>query len=323
MLRRGLLFLSNSNGARKVLTGNPLTRSMSRRFVPGEGVDDVVEAAKEANAQGLKVTANYLGEAVRSEADAEAAADAYLRLIDRIRSERLDANCSLKFTQMGQDISEAFLRRNLRRVLERASEGDVFLRFDMESSEYIQRTLDAFETLWDEGWRNIGVVLQAYMKRTADDVERMNALGARVRICKGAYAEPPEVAYQELPRVRENFLACARRLLAEGNYPGIATHDEVLLGEIRAHVEAESIAPERFEFQMLYGVRRDLQRELLEAGYTVRVYIPFGEQWYPYLMRRLAERPRNLAFMMGSVVKESPLGALWPGGRGTERTGDR
>ncbi len=309
MIRRSLLFLSDSPGAKKLLTGTPLTRSMSRRFVPGERVEDVIRATEEANRKGLTVTANYLGEAVRNREQARAAANTYLDLLDRIAEGALDANISLKFTQMGQDIDEGFLRENLGRVLERAREHGTFIRFDMEGSDYTQRTLDAFEELWTEGWRDIGVVLQAYLKRTAGDVRRMIDLGVRVRICKGAYAEPANVAFQEMHRVRENFIEMIRWLLAEGVYPGVATHDEAVIRATLEHARAEGIDPARFEFQMLYGVRRDLQEQLLAEGWNVRVYIPFGEKWYPYLMRRLAERPDNLLFMVGSVVRESsPFG---------------
>ncbi len=311
MIRRGLLFLSESPSAKKVLTGTPLTRSASRRFVPGEEVNDAIRAIGEANEQGLTATVNYLGEAVTNRDQARAAADTYIQILDRIREEDLDANISLKFTQMGQDIDEAFLRENLGRVLERAAETDTFVRFDMEGSDYTQRTLDAFEELWANGWRNIGVVLQAYLKRTAGDVRRMIELGARVRICKGAYAEPPKLAFQEMERIRENFLEVTGWLISDGNYPGIATHDEQIIDGVRRYVRTRGIDLADFEFQMLYGVRRDLQEELLAEGYNVRVYIPFGEKWYPYLMRRLAERPENMAFMVRSLVKESPLGALW------------
>ncbi|TVP77938.1 MAG: proline dehydrogenase [Gemmatimonadales bacterium] len=312
MLRRGLLFLSESGGARKVLTGTPVTRSMSRRFVAGETVKDAVATAEEANGLGLRMTANYLGEAVTSEAEARQAADIYIELINAFADRELTASCSLKFTQMGQDISEEFLSENVTRVLEVARDRNVFLRFDMEGSAYTQRTLDSFEKLWDQGWRDIGVVLQAYLKRTAGDVRRMIDLGASVRLCKGAYQEDAEVAYQDPARIRENFIELMEWLLAEGNYPGIATHDEAIIDAARRFVEREGVDRERFEFQMLYGVRRDLQRELLAEGYRMLVYVPFGEQWYPYLMRRLAERPDNVLFMMGSVVKESPLGFMWP-----------
>ncbi len=322
MFRRGLLYLSESHGAKQLLTGTPLTRTMSLRFVPGEGVDDLVGAVRKANAQGLKVTANYLGEAVTNRQQAQAAADTYLEVLDRVHREGLDASVSLKFTQMGQDIDEAFLRENLGRVLQRADDTGTFVRFDMEGSAYVQRTLDAFEALWRDGWRNIGVVLQAYLKRTPGDVARMNQLGARVRLCKGAYREPPDVAFQDMGRIRKEFVALMRVLLQEGSRPAIATHDDRLVEATVRHVRREGIDPTSFEFQMLYGVRRDLQKRLVEQGFTVRVYVPFGEKWYPYLMRRLAERPENVAFMVESMVKESPLGFLF-GGAGTGSGGAR
>lgn len=317
MLREGLLFLSGSNTAKRILTGTPVTRSLSRRFVPGERVEDLLEAARQANADGMRVTANYLGEAVRDRASAQAAAAVYLRVLEAIGREGLDANVSLKFTQMGQEIDEGFLRENLRPLLEAAREAGSFLRFDMESSAYTARTLEAFEALWGEGWREIGVVLQAYLRRTEGDVARMIELGARVRLCKGAYAEPPEVAFQDPDEIGRNFIRLMERLLDRGHHPAIATHDERMIRATVAHARARGIAPEHFEFQMLFGVRRDLQRDLVREGWRVRVYIPFGEAWYPYLMRRLAERPANVLFLAGSVVRESPLGILWPsdGGR--------
>jgi proline dehydrogenase len=314
MLREGLIYLSESGKAKKVLTGLPVTRGMSRRFVPGETVDELVGAIKEANAAGLAATANYLGEAEKNEANCRAAADVYYDILDRIHTEHLDANVSMKFTQMGQVISQDFLTENLGRVLTKAKEEDTFIRFDMESSEYVDPTLDEFQGFWDQGWRNIGVVLQSYLFRTMDDARRMVELGTRVRICKGAYNEPPEVAYQERHEVDQSFLDAARLLIAEGNYPGIATHDENMIDGVVRFVTEQKVPSDRFEFQMLHGVRRDLQQELVKAGYRVRVYIPFGVSWYPYLMRRLAERPANMLFMAGSVVKESPLGFLWPGG---------
>jgi proline dehydrogenase len=312
MLREALLHLSGSSTAKKLLTGTPVTRSMSRRFVPGETVEELLAATREANAEGLRVTANYLGEAVRDRASATGAAQTYLRILQAIGREGLNANVSLKFTQMGQDIDAGFLAENLRPLLEQAREDGTFIRFDMESSAYTQRTLDSFEALWRDGWREIGVVLQSYLKRTPGDVARMIELGARVRLCKGAYAEPPEVAFQDPVEVSRSFVHLMRPLLSEGNHPGIATHDEQIIAATVAHARTEGITPDRFEFQMLYGVRRDLQKQLVADGWNVRVYIPFGEAWYPYLMRRLAERPENVLFMAGSIVRESPLGFLWP-----------
>lgn len=311
MLREPLILLSRSRVAKAVVTRTPL-RAMSRRFVPGEKVDDLINAIREANAVGLTATGNYLGESVHDEPNARRAADVYLQILDRIHGEGLDGNVSLKFTQLGQDISERFLAQNLGRVLERARETESFIRFDMESSEYTQRTLDAFEKLWDQGWRNIGVVLQSYMKRSAGDVTRMNELGARVRLCKGAYVEPPEVAFQEREQVDANFVELMQMLLADGHYPGIATHDERMIDATTEFATERGISSQAFEFQMLHGVRRDLQEHLLQQGYRVRVYVPFGEYWYPYLMRRLAERPANMLFLAGSIIQESPLGFLWP-----------
>jgi len=322
LLRSTLIALSDSDLAKLAVTRTPL-RGMSRRFVPGEEVEDLVSAVRDANAEGISATGNYLGESVKTEAAARQASSVYVDLMDRIAREGLDANVSLKFTQLGQAISEPFLAENLAPILERSRRDDVFVRFDMESSAYTQRTLDAFEKLWADGWRNIGVVLQAYLHRTAGDVARMNELGARVRLCKGAYDEPASVAWKEREAVGRSFIELMRTLLDRGNYPGIATHDERMIDATVEHARRHGYDRDRFEFQMLYGVRRDLQRSLVADGWRLRVYVPFGEQWYPYLMRRLAERPANLLFLTGSVVRESPLGFLWPerrpGGRPDRR----
>jgi proline dehydrogenase len=315
MLRNILIRLGTSPTARTIVTRTPL-RAMARRFVPGEGVEDLIRAIREANASGLSATGNFLGESVHDEANARLAGDVYLQIMEGIDRHGLDANVSLKFTQLGQDVSEEFLASNLGRLLDRAEETGTFIRFDMESSEYTTRTLEAFEKLWAEGRRGIGVVLQSYLRRTAGDVARMNELGARVRLCKGAYAEPEEVAFQEREEVNGSFVELMQTLLTLGAYPGIATHDEAMISETLAFAGREGIGPERFEFQMLHGVRRDLQTRLRADGWNVRVYVPFGPHWYPYLMRRLAERPANMLFMAGSIVKESPLGFLWPSRRG-------
>ncbi|HSM06960.1 MAG TPA: proline dehydrogenase family protein [Longimicrobiales bacterium] len=320
MLRNSLIALGGSKTAKAVVTRTPL-RAMARRFVPGETVDELVAAIQDANRTGLTATGNYLGESVHDEPNARRAADVYLKLLDRIHENQLLANVSLKFTQLGQDISDAFLARNLGRVLERAKETKTFIRFDMEGSDYTQRTLDAFEHLWQDGWRDIGVVLQSYLKRTAGDVAHMNELGARVRLCKGAYAEPASVAFQDPRRVDRSFVELMQMLLTDGNYPGIATHDEAMVQATVDFALDEGIGPDRFEFQMLHGVRRDLQERLIRDGWRVRVYIPFGEHWYPYLMRRLAERPANMLFLAGSVVQESPLGFLWPRRKGGNHRG--
>lgn len=320
MLREGLIYLSHSNAAKAIVTGTPL-RAMAHRFVAGETLDQLVAAMRKANAGGFGAIANFLGESTHDEANARSDGDTYAAILDRMAAEDIDGYVSLKFTALGQDISEEFLAHNLGRILEKARDHGIFLRFDMEFSEYTERTLDAFEKLWAEGWRDIGVVLQSYLRRSAGDVARMNQLGARVRLCKGAYAEPPEVAYQRREDVDGSFVELMRVLLAEGNDPAIATHDERMIEATVDFHTAEGIAQDAFEFQMLYGVRRDLQRQLRDDGYRVRVYVPFGSHWYPYLMRRLAERPANMLFFAGSVVRESPLGALWPDRSGAGSNG--
>jgi len=314
MLRRSLIFLSESKVAKSLVTRTPLRR-MSARFVPGEEAEDFLALAREANAGGLRVTGNYLGEAEHDEQTARGAVDVYLQVLKGIRSRGLDGNISVKPTQVGLEIGKEFFKDNLRRLLDPAREADVFIRWDMESSQWTQTTLDPLEDLWAEGYRNIGPVLQSALRRTRDDAVRMVELGARVRLCKGAYAEPPEVAFPKKADVDRNFVEVAKLLMAEGHYPALATHDDRIIGNLKDFAAREGIGADRFEFQMLHGVRRDLQQQLLQEGYAVRVYVPFGVSWYPYLMRRLAERPANVLFLAGSVVKESPLGFLWPKGK--------
>lgn len=315
MFRNGLIYLSESSTAKNVVTKTPL-RGMARRFVPGDSVEELIAAIEAANGEDLTVTANYLGEAETSPGTAREAGDRYIAVLERIAAGGLKGNVSVKFTQLGQAISEEFLQENLGRVLDVARSSGTFIRFDMESSEYTQRTLDAFERLWNAGWRDIGVVLQAYLFRSESDIARMNELGARVRLCKGAYAEPDEVAIQDRDQLDANFIKLMKMLLDGGTYPAIATHDDRMISDTVAYAARQGISPDAFEFQMLYGVRRDLQQDLITKGFNVRVYVPFGEAWYPYLMRRLAERPANMLFLAGSVVQESPLGFLWPKGKG-------
>ncbi|MFH1764873.1 MAG: proline dehydrogenase family protein [Gemmatimonadota bacterium] len=311
MLRKVLIFLSESTAVKAVVTKTPLRR-MSSRFVPGERVEDFLRAAQEANAIELTVTGNYLGEAEHDERTAKAAVAVYLEILDGLVAQDLKGNISVKPTQVGLEIGKEFFKQNLRQIMDRAKAHNIFIRWDMESSEWTQATLDPFEELWAEGYRNMGTVLQSYLRRTMDDALRMNELGARVRLCKGAYAEPPEVAFQDKRKVDQNYVEVAKALLRDGNYPALATHDDEIIDTLIGFVRKEGIRPDRFEFQMLHGVRRDLQQELRKDGYNVRVYVPFGESWYPYLMRRLAERPANMLFFAGSVIQESPLGFLWP-----------
>jgi proline dehydrogenase len=311
MLRDAFIRLSESGHARTVATRAPGARALARRFVAGETVSDGIEAARALNASGFKVSLDYLGESVSSREEAMAAADTYIEVIDRIAAGKLDANVSLKLTQMGQDIDEAFLQDNVTRVIGRARAHDMFVRLDMESSAYTERTIEFFRRAWDDGYRNVGIVLQSYMRRSPADTQLANQLGARVRLCKGAYNEPPDVAFQKKSEVDAAFVRLMQVLLSDGTYPGIATHDEAMIRATREWADRHAIPPSAFEFQLLYGVRRDLQHKLLQAGYNVRVYVPFGEAWYPYLMRRLAERPANLFFIVNAVLRESPLGFVF------------
>ncbi|MGH7485407.1 MAG: proline dehydrogenase family protein, partial [bacterium] len=242
---------------------------------------------------------------VHNEAEARAAGQAYVNMLDRIYERRADANVSVKLTAMGLDISEDLCVATMHKILQRACEYRTFVRIDMESSEYTQRTLDLFEQRLYPSYReNVGIVLQSYLYRTFADVERANLIKARVRICKGAYKEPEAVAFPSKKDVDANYVRSMHALMLHGNYPGIATHDEAIIREAKRFAKQNQIALTRFEFQMLYGIRRDLQDQLVREGYRMRVYVPFGTQWYPYLMRRLAERPANVAFLTGNLVKE-------------------
>ena len=300
------MWLSNRHGVFRFIRNNRLARRFASRFVAGETLDTAVAAVRALNAKGISASLDLLGESVTHAAEAAATAARYLEILDRIAADGLDANVSLKLTALGQDLGEDVCLANVTRVLDRARALGTFVRLDMESSAYTARTLDLFEArLFPAYPQTVGIVLQSYLRRTAADVERAIGLGCRVRLCKGAYKEPPAVAFPDKAAVDANYTACMRRLLSAGHYPGLATHDERLIAAARAHARADGIAADRFEFQMLYGVRRDLQDRLVADGYRMRVYVPFGAQWYPYLMRRLAERPANLAFMAGNVIRES------------------
>jgi proline dehydrogenase len=306
MLRAGLLWLSEQPRISSFVRRNRLAARFASRFVAGETVDSALAALVPLNAAGTSGTLDLLGESVSREQDAHAARDTYLQLLDRLHAARVDGNVSVKLTQMGLDIGESLCVANLRAVLERARAHGSFVRIDMEGSAYTAKTLDLFTRVFHpEFGDTTGVVLQSYLRRTAADVEAMIALGARVRLCKGAYKEPATVAFPGKHDVDDNYVACLERLLAAGNYPGIATHDERMLTHAKAFARGRGIEPSRFEFQMLYGVRRDLQRRLRQEGYRLRIYVPFGGHWYPYLMRRLAERPANIGFILGNVIRES------------------
>ena len=305
MLRKTLLYLSNQQRVFTFVRRNRLARRMASRFVAGETIDEAIPAVRALNARGITASLDLLGESVHHEEEARATARSYLEILDRINAEKLDANVSLKLTAMGLDVSEDLCVANVQMVLERARDYDSFVRLDMESSEYTERTLQMFEhRLYPSFPKNVGIVLQSYLRRTIADVELANRLGCRVRICKGAYQEPASVAFPDKRDVDQTYVQCMHALMTDGNYPGLATHDERIIAEAKRFATERKIPADRYEFQMLYGVRRDLQEGLVRDGYRMRVYVPFGTQWYPYLMRRLAERPANVAFMTGNVVKE-------------------
>jgi proline dehydrogenase len=279
-------------------------RSFARRFIAGETVEEAIAAARILEASGLQQTLDLLGESVGSIAEADAATRGYLDVLDGIVASGVGRNVSLKLTQLGLTIDRATCVDNLRRILDAAQRHEFFVRIDMENSPFTQVTLDVFETMWQQGYRHVGVVLQSCLARSVADARRMNELGARVRIVKGAYKEPRGVAHQDKAQVDAAFVDITKLLLSQGTYPAIATHDPAMIAATRAHAAQHGITPDRFEFQMLYGIRRDLQAELSSEGFTVRVYVPFGREWFPYFMRRLGERPANVGFVIRAVLAD-------------------
>lgn len=313
MLRSALLYLSGQQQVFDFVRHNGLAKKLASRFVAGEEVEPALDAVRALNAKRITASLDLLGESVTNEAEAREAGRQYVHLLDRIRERALDANVSVKLTAMGLDISEELCVEVLHGVLGRARDYDTFVRLDMESSAYTERTLRLFyDRLYPVYRGHVGIVLQSYLYRTEQDATDAARAGARVRICKGAYKEPPSVAFPDKADVDASYVRAMHTLMRDGHYPGIATHDEAIIAEAKRFARAENISTERYEFQMLYGVRRDLQEQLVREGYRLRVYVPFGTSWYPYLMRRLAERPANLMFMTGNVLKE----ALAGGGRG-------
>ena len=278
--------------------------SFARRFIAGETIDEAIEAAREVEAAGMAQTLDLLGESVANAGEADAATRTYIDMFARIVDAGIGRNISLKLTQLGLTIDRATCVDNLRRILDEAAKHEFFVRIDMEDSPFTQVTLDVFETMWQQGYRNVGVVLQSCLPRSVADAQRMNELGARVRIVKGAYKEPRSVAYQDKAQVDAAFVEITKLLLSHGTYPAVATHDPAMIAAAREHAAANGITPDRFEFQMLYGIRRDLQAQLVRDGFTVRVYVPFGREWFPYFMRRLGERPANVGFVIRGILAE-------------------
>ena len=278
--------------------------SFARRFIAGETIEEAVEAGRALQSHGLLLTLDYLGESVATLDEATAATREYLRILDAIIASEIERNISLKLTQLGLDVDRATCVDNLRRILEPAQRHGFFVRIDMENSPYTEVTLEIFETLWQQQYRNVGVVLQSYLYRSEADAQRLNALGARVRLVKGAYREPKSAAYQQKSEVDAAFVRIMKLLLDSGHYPAIATHDPAIIEVTKSYARKRGIATSRYEFQMLYGIRRDLQATLVRQGYRMRVYLPFGREWFPYFMRRLGERPANVGFVVKSLFAE-------------------
>ena len=307
-MRSTLLTLSHRRSLGRLATRVPITRPMVRRFICGETLDEALQAIERLHAQGLRTTVDVLGESVTVAEDARAAAGRYLGALDALAARDLDRNVSLKPSQMGLAIDRALARENIGRIVARAVETGAFVRIDMEDHTTTDATLALWREVRPEGWADggadVGVVIQSALRRSADDVEAIIAEGGRVRLCKGAYKEPAGVAYGDKADVDEAYERLMLRLLRAGRYPAIATHDVRLIRRAIEVATAEGIARDAFEFQMLYGVRRDLQEQLVGAGWTVRTYVPFGAQWYPYFMRRLAERPANVSFILRNLWRE-------------------
>ncbi|MFQ6104891.1 MAG: proline dehydrogenase family protein [Candidatus Glassbacteria bacterium] len=281
---------------------NPLT-IFAKRFIAGEKIEDAIEVVSRLNSEGMTATVDILGENVKNSEAAHRAADAYINLLEEITASGIDSNVSLKLTQMGLDIGDDFCYKNVRRVAQTAKQRGNFVRIDMEGSQYTQRTLDVFRKLRSE-FENVGTVIQAYLFRSEKDIKELNLEGSRIRLCKGAYKEPPSISFNSKDQTNENFIRLMKILLTEGTYPAIATHDPAMIEATKKFAYENSISKDRFEFQMLYGIGRKLQRELARAGYTIRVYVPYGTHWLPYFARRLRERKENIFFVLRHLFRD-------------------
>lgn len=301
-MRTLLLKLSESKRLAHLVTSNGVSRRMSRRFVAGEDLDAAVAAVRALNQAGMMVSLDHLGENVATEADARRACQVYLDIYDRIVAEKLDANVSVKLTQLGLDLADAFCQELVEQIAARAAGQSNFLRVDMEGSPYTQRTLDLVRRVRAKQ-PAIGVVVQSYLRRSEQDVKDMLAAGCRIRLCKGAYKEPPAIAFPAKRDVDANYVKLMQLLLPSGIYHGIATHDPRMIAATKDFAAQQGIGKEKFEFQMLYGIRTDLQQQLVKEGYRLRVYVPYGREWFPYFMRRLAERPANLIFFLRNLFR--------------------
>lgn len=285
-----------------MLVLNQILFFLAKRFVAGQTIDDAIRAIRVLDADGMTATLDVLGENVKERRAAENAVQSYLTALECIRKARLQSNVSLKLTQMGLDISRDFCYSNLVRICQKAAECENTVRIDMEGSQYTEKTLALFSDLF-QSYKNVGIVIQAYLHRSRQDLEQLIQMGARVRLCKGAYKEPPDVAIQEMTEIRKNYKRLAEMLLLHGNYPAMATHDDVLISWVKEYTKIHQIGQTRFEFQMLYGVRAETQRKLAREGYNMRVYVPFGSHWLPYFYRRLREREENVYFLLKNLFK--------------------
>jgi proline dehydrogenase len=307
LTRRIFLGLARSESLRRLFIGFGPARAMSRRFVAGETLEQAVGVVRALNEQGLLATLDHLGENVTTETEARDSTNEILDLVAAIEAQGLNSGVSVKLTQLGLDLGPWLAAENLQRIVARAAMAGCFVRIDMESHEYVDATLEILAGLWDQ-YKNVGAVIQSYLYRSPGDVDRLVGMGASVRLVKGAYDEPPEVAYPEKADTDAAFIRLMERLLslesrANGVYPAIATHDTRLIEWAKGHAEQHGIGRDRFEFQMLYGIRAGLQRQLVAEGYRVRTYVPYGQHWWPYFMRRLAERPANVLFLARNLVR--------------------
>jgi proline dehydrogenase len=288
----------------KLIRKNGISGKLVGRFVAGENLEIALNAVQPLVNLGIHTTLDELGENVSTREEASAAVASYTHILKRMAEKQLEPNISIKLTMLGLDLGDDLVRENVRPILETAREVGGFVRIDMEGSAYTDRTMTLFEEFHDQFPDEVGIVIQTYLKRAADDVERMIARKARVRLVKGAYSEPATVAFQDKAKVDENYRVLMRRLLEAGRYPAIATHDPALIAEARSFTAAQGIPNDNWEFQMLYGVRRDEQINLVSLGYRMRVYVPYGSQWYPYFTRRIAERPANAFFVLRQMVSK-------------------
>jgi proline dehydrogenase len=302
MLKGTLLYLAHNATVRNFVIHNRPTRAVSRRFVAGEALDDAIEATRALNQRSMNVSLDHLGENVSDAKEAASAAQDYIAILDRIKQAGVDANISIKLTALGLDISQELCEQNVCRILEHAQQVPIFVRIDMEGSAYTEQTVDIALRMHKQ-YEHVGTVIQSCMHSSKKHVEQLIAQGVRVRLVKGAYKEPKTVAFQQKSEVDHNFVRLMTMLIQRGNYSAIATHDEAIINATCKFARDHGISKSAFEFQMLYGIRRDLQEKLVSQGYNMRIYVPYGSQWYPYLMRRLAERPANLLFVMGNAIR--------------------